>query len=466
MALLTRLPPLTDYYRPDPSFAQMLAYPTPTSLCILEPIPRRSELFMASLSLDPSTQSLSRPVPSYPTAHADERPRPRFASLYHPYPLVLSNAAADVGVPSSDLSMHLYARSAHPVSPSAVFQALSSSPPVALHRPTSHTSPPPFQQPIPVSCLNPPPSDIPHPLSPPDAGSQAPQSKQPRISQEPLPTAEHRSPIKRTLIACERCRLHKLRCSGGNPCPACEKRGLGQACVYATKVRRRGKGKKKGKQPKQNEKEDGNEPEGTEIGSSSTAHQTSSFEPSPPFHAHPPSSQPHPEAFAQPTYTPVPPIPFAKPSSSGSASSITTYPFFSLSGSQSLDRPPTLPYVFSSGMDSKPMPALAVLPDGFPARLNTEGFMDGWNSLRGSWTSPALGNDRNGSFVRGDGRDRLEMHGVGKDDGLSQGRFAKDGWKSLEDSLGWRESECGSESLDGSRTGSGSGDGSVGAEPL
>lgn len=56
--------------------------------------------------------------------------------------------------------------------------------------------------------------------------------------------AEASAKRRRTLIACDRCRAHKLRCLGGRPCPACDKRGAGAECTYVAEVRRRGKAKK------------------------------------------------------------------------------------------------------------------------------------------------------------------------------------------------------------------------------
>lgn len=60
-----------------------------------------------------------------------------------------------------------------------------------------------------------------------------------------LNSTEANAKRRRTLIACERCRQHKLRCLGGSPCPACSKRGVGDECTYVAEVRRRGKAKKK-----------------------------------------------------------------------------------------------------------------------------------------------------------------------------------------------------------------------------
>lgn len=57
--------------------------------------------------------------------------------------------------------------------------------------------------------------------------------------------AEAKEKRRRTLIACERCRQHKLRCLGGpKPCTACAKRGVGDSCEFVAEVRRRGKAKK------------------------------------------------------------------------------------------------------------------------------------------------------------------------------------------------------------------------------
>jgi hypothetical protein len=69
-------------------------------------------------------------------------------------------------------------------------------------------------------------------------------------SAAPLPAAstaaaEAKAKRRRTLIACERCRQHKLRCLGGpKPCTACSKRGVGESCEFVAEVRRRGKAKK------------------------------------------------------------------------------------------------------------------------------------------------------------------------------------------------------------------------------
>ncbi|CED84135.1 Zn(2)-C6 fungal-type DNA-binding domain [Phaffia rhodozyma] len=76
-----------------------------------------------------------------------------------------------------------------------------------------------------------------------------PAAKQPRLSHISPNCNKVLGPAKRTMIACERCRLHKLRCLGGTPCGACERRGLGDACVYVAEVRRRGKGKNKASSP-------------------------------------------------------------------------------------------------------------------------------------------------------------------------------------------------------------------------
>lgn len=93
------------------------------------------------------------------------------------------------------------------------------------------------------------------PTQPPDINPRlAKQSKKSPVDAAPgssdgstvtLTAAEAKAKRRRTLIACERCRQHKLRCLGGpKPCTACAKRGVGDSCEFVSEVRRRGKARK------------------------------------------------------------------------------------------------------------------------------------------------------------------------------------------------------------------------------
>lgn len=84
--------------------------------------------------------------------------------------------------------------------------------------------------------------------SPPEKDSPTSTSSSVRSAPDGAPTSSSEPPnkrlaAKRTPIACQRCRAHKLKCAGGNPCPGCQKRGVGAECSYVAEIKRRGKGK-------------------------------------------------------------------------------------------------------------------------------------------------------------------------------------------------------------------------------
>ncbi len=69
----------------------------------------------------------------------------------------------------------------------------------------------------------------------------------PNRTSTPSLTSSSAGPTRssRQLISCFPCRHRKLKCSGEEPCAQCMRRGSKEKCVYAERVRRRGKGKKR-----------------------------------------------------------------------------------------------------------------------------------------------------------------------------------------------------------------------------